>query len=145
MMANHEIFIGIEGKADESFGSQYVGTALEDAGINKKHRINGMIKMLYGDAPEKHADIRYQLVTAACATLLEAKMRGLHKAMLMVIIFKKPGCYSNKKIADNKKDMKLFLSHSNAIENTGCWTVPTVYGRENNIVLYFSEITIELQ
>lgn len=145
IMVNDEIFVGIEGKADESLGSQYVGTALIEASDNKKHRINGMIEMLYGDSTEKHADIRYQLVTAACATLLEAEMCGLHKAMLMVIVFKKPGCYSDEKVAANERDIKFFLSHSNAIENADYWIIPTIYGRKNKIDFYFSEITIELQ
>lgn len=79
MMVNDRIFVGIEDKADESLGSQYVETALIGASDNKKHRIEGMIHMLYGDSPEVHKEIRYQLVTAACATLLEAKMRGLKK------------------------------------------------------------------
>ena len=144
MMVNDEIFVGIEGKADESLGSQYVGTALEGASDNKKYRINGMIKMLYGNSPENHKDVRYQLVTAASATLLEAKIRGLSKAMLMVIVFKKNGCYSEEKVANNEKDIKFFLSHSKAIQREKYWSIPTVYGQENGIDLYFSEIVIEL-
>ena len=144
MMANDEIFVGIEGKADESLGSQYIGTALVGASCNKIHRINGMIEMLYGDFPENHKDIRYQLVTAACACLLEAKERKLNKAMLMVVVFKKRGCYSDEKIAQNETDVAYFLSHSKAFQAGKHWIIPTVYGNKYGIELSFSKITIEL-
>jgi len=144
MMVNDEIFVGIEGKADESLGSQYVGTALIGAGDNKKHRIEGMIHMLYGDSLDAHKDIRYQLVTAACATLLEAKMRGLRKAMLMVIVFKKNGCFSEEKVVNNDKDIQYFLSHSRAVQSDDYWVIPTLFGCKNGIELYFSKITIDL-
>lgn len=144
IMANNDIFVGIEGKADESLGTQFIGTALKGASDNKKNRIDGMIKMLYGDIPDNHKDLRYQLVTASCACLLEAKKRKLNKTMLMVIVFKKDKCYSEKKIAENDKDISFFLRHSNAVSCGKYWKIPTEFGRENGVELYFSEIVIEL-
>lgn len=144
MMANDEIFVGIEGKADESLGSQYIGTALVGASNNKKHRINGMIKMLYGDSPENHKNVRYQLVTASSACLLEAKDRKLNKAMLMVIVFKKSGCYRDEKIAQNDADINYFLSHSKAYQKGNYWLIPTAFGNDFGIELFFSKITVEL-
>lgn len=146
MMANDKLFVGIEGKADESFGSQYIGTALIGASDNKKHRINGMIDMLYGASTENHTNIRYQLITASCATLLEAKERKLNKALLMIIVFKKKGCYSEEKVGQNKKDMQDFLKSIGAIQaaDGDYWFVPTDYGKRHGIDLYFSEISIEL-
>ena len=144
MMSNDEIFVGIEGKADESLGSQYIETALVGASSNKIHRINGMIKMLYGDSAENHKDVRYQLVTAASACLLEAKDRKLNKAMLMVIVFKKSGCYNDDRIAQNDADIAYFLAHSKARQKGNYWIVPTAYGNNCGIELYFSKITIEL-
>jgi len=93
-----------------------------------------------GDEDENH----YQLVTAACATLLEAKMRGLKKAMLMVIVFKKNGCFSEEKVVNNDKDIQYFLSHSHAVQADDYWVIPTMFGCKNGIELYFSEITIDL-
>jgi hypothetical protein len=144
MMVNDEIFVGIEGKADEPLGSQYIGTALIGASSNKIHRVNGMIEMLYGDSPENHKEIRYQLVTAASACLLEAKERKLNKTMLMVIVFKKSDCYSNDKITQNDTDIAYFLSHSKAYQKGNCWVIPTSYGNKFGIELLFSKITIEL-
>ena len=143
-MYNSDIVVGIEGKADESLGSQLIGDALENASDNKKQRINGMIQMRYGDSPEPHTNIRYQLVTASVATLLEATKKNVKKAVLMVIVFKKHGCYSEEKIAANNADVEKFLEDISAKENGEYYTVPTVYGKENNIELYFKHIEINL-
>lgn len=141
---NSDIVVGIEGKADESLGSQLIGDALENASDNKKQRINGMIRMLFGDVPENHKDIRYQLVTASVATLLEATKKNVKKAVLMVIAFKKNGCYSEEKIAANNADIQRFLKDISAKENGEYYTIPTAYGKENNIEFYFKYIEISL-
>lgn len=143
-MFNSDIVVGIEGKADESLGSQLIGDALENASDNKKHRINGMIQMLFGDSPENHKNIRYQLVTASVATLLEATKKNVKKAMLMIIVFKKDGCYSAEKITANNADIQNFLTDISAIQKDGYYILPTVYGKENSIELYFKHIEIEL-
>ncbi|MBQ9784229.1 MAG: hypothetical protein IJW29_01890 [Clostridia bacterium] len=143
-MFNSDIVVGIEGKADESLGSQLIGDALENASDNKKQRINGMIQMLFGDVPENHKSIRYQLVTASVATLLEATKKNVKKAILMVIVFKKGGCYSEEKIAANNADIQRFLTDIAAKQNGEYFIIPTVYGKENNIELYFKHIEIEL-
>ena len=144
-MYNGDIVVGIEGKADEPFGSQLIGEALETASDNKKQRINGMIHMLFGDAPENHKHLRYQLVTASVATLLESKKRQVQKALLLVIVFKKDGCYREKNIAQNNADIQRFLTDISAKENGEYYTIPTVYGKENNIELYFKHIEISLR
>ena len=69
-MRDGDVVVGIEGKADESLGSQLIGDAIVNASGNKMHRIRGMIKMLFADAPENHKAIRYQLITATAATFL---------------------------------------------------------------------------
>lgn len=143
-MFNSDIVVGIEGKADESLGSQLIGDALENASDNKKQRINGMIQMLFGDSPESHKNIRYQLVTASAATLLEATKKNVKKAVLMVIVFKKNGCYNEEKIAANNVDIHNFLTDISATQKDGCYILPTVYGKENSIELYFKHIEIEL-
>ena len=143
-MFNSDIVVGIEGKADESLGSQLIGDALENASVNKKQRINGLIQMLFGDVPENHKNIRYQLVTASAATLLEATKKNVKKAILMVIVFKKNGYYSEEKIASNNADIQNFLNDISAKENGEYYIIPTAYGKENNIDLYFKHIEIDL-
>jgi len=143
-MFNSDIVVGIEGKADESLGSQLIGDAFENASDNKKHRINGMIQMLFDDTPEKHENIRYQLVTASAATLLEATKKNVNKAILVVIVFKKNGCYSKEKIAANNTDIERFLKEISAKENGEYYIIPTAYGAKNNIEFYFKQIEITL-
>ena len=111
---------------------------------NKMHRIRGMIKILFGDEPENHKNIRYQLVTATVATLLEANAKKVKNAVLLVIVFKKKGCYSERKIADNKADIENFLLESNAKEHGAGFEIPTAYGKENDIKMHFQYMEINL-
>ena len=100
--------------------------------------------MLFEDTPEHHANIRYQLVTASTATLLEAFTRKVKKACLLVIVFKRAGCYSDAKIAANEADVQKFLAEISAKRVEDYYVLPTPYGRENGIELYFKYLTIEL-
>ena len=143
-MYNGDVVVGIEGKADESLGSQLIGEAINGAGENKMKRICGMIKMLFGDEPQNHTQIRYQLVTAATATLLEAKTKKVNNAVFLVIVFKKSGCYRESKIAENKADIKRFLTEIKAEKRGEYFMIPTEFGKENNINLYFKYIEIDL-
>ena len=43
-MWNGDVVVGIEGKAEDSLGSQLIGDAIVNASENKMHRIRGMIK-----------------------------------------------------------------------------------------------------
>ena len=143
-MWNKDVVVGIEGKADESLGSQLVGDAMIGATDNKMHRIRGMIKMLFGDEPVNHKNIRYQLVTATAATLLEAKERKVNNAVILVLVFKKQGCFSEQKIADNNADIQRFLSDIKAEKCGEYYIIPTAFGKENNIQLYFKKIEFTL-
>ena len=142
-MFNRDIVVGIEGKADEPLGSQLVGEAFKTASENKKQRIEKMVQLLFGDIPENHKDIRYQLVTAATATLLEAKKRETEKALLLVIVFKSEKC-SEKKLRSNADDIQRFLDDISAKQTEDVYVIPTVYGQENNIEFYFKCIEINL-
>ena len=139
MMVNGDIFVGIEGKADESLGN-LLKDEMKNASDNKMKRINGMIDMLFGDSPENHKNIRYQLITASTATLLEAKERGLNRALLLVLVFKKDGSYLESKTERNDADVSKFLAETNAKTMNYCWKIPTKTGIE----FYFKKIDIEL-
>ena len=143
-LKNSDIVIGIEGKADEPLGSQRVGEAIKGAGENKLHRINSMVQMLFGESAENHKNIRYQLLTAATATLLEAKKHNIQKAMFIIIVFKKRGCYQENKIQKNNTDISNFLTEISAIPYRDCYLIPTCYGKENGIQLYFKHLEIQL-
>ncbi len=139
MMVNGDIFVGIEGKADESLGN-LLEEELDNASDNKMTRINGMIEMLFDDGAKNHKNLRYQLITASTATLLEAKERGLSKALLLVLVFKKDGSYSDLKIERNNTDITNFLTETNAKPINDYWKIPTKTG----IDLYFKKIEIKL-
>ena len=139
MMVNGDIFVGVEGKADESLGN-LLGEELENASDNKMTRINGMIDMLFDDEAINHENLRYQLITASTATLLEAKERNLSKALLLVLVFKKDGSYSELKIERNNADIANFLTETKAEMVNEYWKIPT----KTNIDLFFKKIDIVL-
>ena len=142
---NSEIVIGIEAKADEPFGSEYIGDALKTASKNKLCRIENMIRILFGNSHQEYADLRYQLVTATTALLLEAKKRNVQKALFMVIVFKKNGYYSEIKIQKNEIDIQKFIAKTNGKACGDYYLIPTHFGNENRIDLYFChfEITVD--
>ena len=140
---NDELVIGIEGKADEPLGSQLIGEALKDATPNKAQRINGMIQMMFGGTPEAHKDIRYQLVTAATATLLEATKKNVKKALLLVIVFNSSKC-SEEKLERNNKDIDNFLRDISAKNIGEHYIIPTRYGEETGVELFFKKIEISI-
>ena len=141
---NDEIFVGVEGKADESFGNDRVGEAYEKGSNNKKLRIEGMVDIVFGDGVDNHPNTRYQLLTASAATLLEAKERGVKNAIFLILVFKKEGKYSQKRIDKNNADVENFLKETKAERHDGIWQVPTAFGKKNDVNLYFKKIEIEV-
>lgn len=143
ILYNKDIFVGIEAKADEPFGDKYLGEEFENASDNKKKRILGLTTMIFGDEVEKHRNLRYQLLTACGGTLLEAKEKGTPKAMVLILVFKKEGCYTQENDSNNQQDLNVFLSEAGArFLDNGCYEVPTSYGKQNGIYLYLKKIDI---
>ena len=59
---NEDVFVGIEGKADEPFGDKTVAEELKKASDNKVLRIDKLCGLVFGDCKAKHLDLRYQLL-----------------------------------------------------------------------------------
>lgn len=146
VMWNRQVFVGIEGKADESLGNGFVALEYEQGSHNKKQRISALSDMIWGDEPANHGDIRYQLMTAVSAILLEATRpeRSVSKAVFLVIVFKKPGKYHPEKIRANDHDIRAFLNSTHAVEEGSLYRIPTKYGAEHGVDLYFKKIEIDL-
>ena len=141
-----ELFVGIEAKADEPFGSLYLDEEYAAASQNKKGRIEGLSRMVFGKSlPDGSRHLRYQLLTATGAVLLEAKGRGLSKALFVVLEFHSEGSYSTEKAQQNQNDLLTFLQAVGAdYHPDGYYMIPTPYGEENGISLYFQKIIIDL-
>lgn len=143
-LAHPNVIVGIEAKTDEPLGSQLIAEALKNASENKQNRINKMIQMIFGDTAENHSRIRYQLVTATAAMLLEAEEHHVQNAALLVIVFKKNGCFDENKIKRNHTDIDIFLEETSAVVRNDYFVIPTVFGQENGIDLFFKYIEISL-
>jgi hypothetical protein len=146
VMWNEQIFVGIEGKADEPFGNGFVDREYIQGSENKKRRIAALSDMIWGDSPEKHGDIRYQLLTAAAAILLEANRpdHKVSKALFLIIVFKHPDKVDSAKLEANHQDLMSFLKSTHAVLRGNLYYVPTKYGAQNGIDLYLKKIEIDL-
>ena len=144
VLFNDNFFVGIEGKADESFGTDLNGTAYNEGSSNKQKRIEGLTEMIFGGHPNNHRNIRYQLLTATAAILLEAKNRNLKEALFLVLVFKKDGKFDPIKVESNNEDIRRFLQETGAIHKGDYWEIPTHYGEMNGIKLYFAKMEIEI-
>lgn len=143
ILYNEDIFVGIEAKADEPFGDKNLGEEFELASNNKKNRIRGLASMIFGESVEYNKNLRYQLLTACGGTLLEAKERGIHNALVLILVFKKEGCYTHENDLRNQQDLSTFIKATGArISRNGCYAIPTSYGKENGINLYLKKIDI---
>ena len=100
--------------------------------------------MLFGDTPTKHTHLRYQLITATTATLLEATKKNVKKALLLIIVFKKPSSVSPKKLERNNIDIDNFLKNISAEKKDNYYVIPTPYGKATGIELFFKKIEIDL-
>ena len=82
--------------------------------------------------------------SSSAATLLEANSKKSDTAVLVVLVFKKRGCFSDVKIRQNNDDIDTFLKSINAFEYNDCYAVPTSYGKQNGIRFYFKKIEIDV-
>ena len=107
---DNSLVIGVEAKVDEMLGKT-IAQEWETAGDNKKKRIRGLTRRLFDREPTDGymENLRYQLLTATAGTLAEAKKRNIKKALLLVLVFKKDGCYIAKRIEKNNRDFFQYV------------------------------------
>ena len=91
LMWNDEIVVGIEAKATETL-DEYVTEKCKKNGVvkysaNQMKRYPGLCERLLNKSIDKCSDIRYQLLSSAAGTLIEARNRNLKKACLLVVLF----------------------------------------------------------
>ncbi len=116
---NEQVTITIEAKADEPFGSdtilEYYTKAIKRSnnGISTKvpERIEQLLAMVDPDIPvanSKWKDVRYQLLTALCGTILQGQTDGSSLAILVIHEFKTEFTGAHKH-AQNHSDLEAFL------------------------------------
>lgn len=116
-----ELLIGIEAKADETFGEK-IGKYYAEAqkkisnniNTNVAHRIDDLNKNLFGNTNIKDiVDLRYQLLHGIAGTVAEAKNRGIKRAIFVVSTYKSndPKLFNPVKHAENSKDLDEFVKY----------------------------------
>lgn len=103
----------IEAKADERFGNDVVADARRKAlAANPRSMVGQRIDLLTRAlfAPGVAVDqLRYQLLYAVAATLIEARKRDAEVAVFVVHEFVFPGHVDAQKLADNAADLDAFV------------------------------------
>lgn len=144
----NDIVVGIEGKADESL-DKTLEEKLKNASQNQRHRIDGMLQMLYEKGKKVPNGIRYQLLTACTGTLLEAIKHRASTAVVLVLVFKKKPqgdeiYFSPAKIEKNDRDIRSFID-SLSTEPFGDMTlIRTPFGAETGVSLYFQKMEFDV-
>src|SRR5579862_7565137 len=103
--------INIEAKADEPFGDligEYYDRRI-GSGSNVPARIRQLSEALFGRAPDEEIrKLRYQLLHAAAATLIEARANDAEMGLLAVHEFRSASLSADK-LAQNSNDWKNFV------------------------------------
>lgn len=138
--SNQSVFIGVEAKVDEPFGSKTINQYETDAlKKNKNTTVPARIKGLKDYFPKADDDVfqnlQYQLATATAGTLCAKtdKSSDYDFYVFMVLVFK-TSLYNGAKGQKNKKAFELFLNAIGAKESAeniyGC----TVKGKSLKII-----------
>jgi len=104
-----KLVVSIEAKADERFGNKTIGQALKNANPNRTQRIDHLSRAVFGTAVnDKIADLRYQLLHALAAAVIEAENRKSAYAIFVIHEFKSH-TLNQTKVAANARDLEAFI------------------------------------
>ena len=108
------VLVAVEAKADEPFGSHTVEEYLrrvEGSRSNVPKRIEALCQALFGRLPDHElSGLRYQLLTAAAGTLIEARRKGyVAEAAVFVIYEFITNSTSDERLAQNSQDLDNFI------------------------------------
>ena len=133
LVQENEVVVGVEAKSDEDFG-KFVCKELfgnkdykelfDSISENKFTRVNSLYNDIYGYDLYKNMELRYQLLTATDGILKEARKANTSKAVLLVLTLKKEGCYTEKKVEANLKDLKNFVDSLGTPLKDGQYNLP---------------------
>ena len=107
VLIGKELLVTIEAKTDETLGT-LIGDEINSASVNKLCRISEMLSFLFRGGFKEYCNLRYQLLTAAAGTILEAEKRGIDTALMCVLVFKSAATVKNEKLIQNHGDIENF-------------------------------------
>jgi hypothetical protein len=122
--AHGQYLIAVEAKADESYGETVAGaTAAARKRLERNPRSNGIARidalkrlLLHEGTPTEA--LRYQLLTATAGALMEAKRRGLSRAVLLIHEFVTSATFDAKH-ERNARDLSAFLVSLSGLSSNG--------------------------
>lgn len=136
LLIGDDIVVGIEAKSDERFDAKYLSQY-----DSSKQRYSQISKHIFGDGPENHTNIRYQLVSASMGTMIEALERKCEKAVLLIISFISKEKTNPKNIRKSKEDLLHFI---NSLKKGEQGDFITPFSEKNKIKFFIKCIDINL-
>lgn len=113
---SHRTVISIEAKADEPFERTIAErvaaaekTLLKSPGSKALPRIRQLSRAILGREPNEAGGLRYQLLHAAAAALIEAKAAGADEAIMLIHEFRSDGCRP-RNLERNASDLAAFVA-----------------------------------
>ena len=149
------ITVNIEAKADEPFGDTTVGDYYDQKANSQSNvpaRIMQLSLALFGRAPDEAIrKLRYQLLHAAAATLIEAKASGAELGLFLVHEFRSKSLNENK-LTQNGTDWENFVHAFPELANArfeknhilGPVSVPGGKCVPSSIPLYLGKVVTQL-
>ncbi|MGB8064998.1 MAG: hypothetical protein WCF26_24135 [Candidatus Sulfotelmatobacter sp.] len=150
------IAVNIEAKADEPFGDTTVGDYYDQKANSQSNvpaRIRQLSLALFGRVPDEAIrKLRYQLLHAAAATLIEAAASGAELGLFLVQEFRSKSLNENK-LAQNSTDWENFvhtfpeLANARLEENQvlGPVSVPGGGRVPHSVALHLGKLVTELK
>lgn len=135
----NDSIIGIEAKADEGLDKYYSSINIDDT-INHQLRYRGLYNALFDASID--GKVRYQLVSASVGTIIEAIDRNKPNAVLLLITFLKDGCFNERKVKNNSKDINYFIQKFVKRRDGSLVAKIAV---ENNIDFFIEQVTIRIK
>ena len=106
LVVGKDFVIGIEAKVNEPY-SKTLSQEYEQGSKDKKARIDWMKNLLFSENDDTINELKYQLFSGTCGTLLEAMNRNMSKCMFLVLSFDVEGNGGNK---TNNEDFEKFCA-----------------------------------
>ena len=113
------VIVTVEAKTDETFGpvvGRYLAADRKRKQVeptfhsNVGKRVDALLAALFGPALQAHnCELRYQLVHATAASLIEARRRDATLAIMVVHEFVQPAAVNPRRLERNAKDLEQFV------------------------------------
>ncbi len=138
LLWNEDTLIGIEAKCDEELDKYVIEKLCKKPTENQRKRYEGLCDKFLGKNIKECSKIKYQLLSATCGVLTEAKNKNCKNACLIVIVF-----VGNEKDENNLNYIEEQVNdYKSMFKGSGDGPFQTYWDEQEDISLYISFLKI---